>query len=143
MLVSRFFPKHPSQDSGFVLPLALSTAAVLLLSRLSLQTLAMHGHQRSRQRITIAERADARQSVAMDFLQRASGPNRCLLALPSAQWVDSGLCPGADPQQLQAGLRDALAWQLISWQPQTLGSGTLQWRWSDASLAKLELVLPQ
>ena len=79
----------------------------------------------------------------MDFLQRASAANRCLLALPSMQWGDSGVCPGADPQQLQAGLSDALAWQLVSWEPQSLGSGTLQWRWPDGSLAKLELVLPQ
>ena len=138
------FPLIPPRCSeGFVLPLALSTAAMLLLSSLSLQTLAMHGRQRSRQRFTTAEQADARQSVAMDFLQRASAANRCLLAMPSTQWVDSGLCSGADPQQLQAGLRDALAWQLISWQPQALGAGTLQWRWSDASPAQLELVLPQ
>jgi hypothetical protein len=130
-------------SGGFVLPLALSTAAVLLLSSLSLQTLAMHGHQRSRLLFTTAERADARHSVAMDFLQRASAANRCLLALPSTQWGDSGLCSGADPQRLQAGLGGALAWQLVSWQPQTLASGTLQWRWSDASLATIELVLPQ
>ena len=134
------FPLIPPRCSGgFVLPLALSTAAVMLLSSLSLQTLAMHG----RQLFTTAEQADARQSVAMDFLQRASAENRCLLALPSEQWRNAGLCPGADPQRLQAGLSDALAWQLFSWQPQALASGTLQWRWSDASLAQLELVLPQ
>ena len=143
MHLSRFIPEHPSKGSGFVLPLALSTAAVLMLSSLSLQTLAMHGRQRSRLLFTSAEQADARQSVAMDFLQRASAANRCLLALPSTQWGDSSVCPGADPQRLQAGLRDALAWQLISWEPQALASGTLQWRWPDASPAKLELVLPQ
>ena len=133
----------PKRSTGFVLPLALSTAAVVLLSSLSLQTLAMHGHQRSRQRITTAEHADARQSVAMDFLQRASGPNHCLLTVPSQQWWESGLCPGVDPQRLQAGLSDALAWQLSRWEPQSLASGTLQWRWPDGSLARLELVLPQ
>ena len=103
----------------------------------------MHGRQRSRQRITNAEQADARQSVAMDCLQRASAANRCLLTVSSQRWWESGLCLGADSQRLQAGLSDALAWQLISWQPQSLGSGTLQWRWSDGSIAKLELVLPQ
>ena len=133
----------PRCSEGFVLPLALSTAAVLLLSSLSLQTLAMHGRQRSRQLFTTAEQADARQSVGMDFLQRASAANRCLLAVPSAQWGNAALCPGADPQRLQAGLSDALAWQLSSWQPQDFASGTLQWRWPDGSLAKLELVLPQ
>ena len=143
MLLSSFFPDYPSEDSGFVLPLALSTAAVFLLSSLSLQTLAMHGHQRSRQLLTSAEQADARQSVAMDFLQRASAANRCLLTLSSQRWWESGLCPGADPQRLQAGLSDALAWQLSSWDPQSLASGTLEWRWPDGSLAKLELVLPQ
>ena len=86
MRLSRFCPEHPSKGSGFVLPLALSTAAVLLLSSLSLQTLAMHGRQRSRLLFTSAEQADARQSVAMDFLQRASGSNRCLLALSSQRW---------------------------------------------------------
>ena len=126
-----------------MLPLALSTAAVLLLSSLSLQTLAMHGRQRSRQQFTTDVQADARQSVAMDFLQRASGSNRCLLTVPSQQWWESGLCPGADPQRLQAGLSDALAWQLSSWDPQSVASGTLQWRWPDGSVAKLELVLPQ
>ena len=143
MLLSRFFPEHPSKDPGFVLLLALSTAAVLLLSSLSLQTLAMHGRQRSRQLFTTAEQADARQSVAMDFLQRTSGSNRCLLAVPSAQWGNADLCPEADPQHLKAGLSDALAWQLSRWEPQALGAGTLQWRWSDGSIAKLELVLPQ
>ena len=138
------FPLVPPRCSGgFVLPLALSTTAVLLLSSLSLQTLAMHGRQRSRQLFTTAEQADARQSVAMDFLQRASGSNRCLLTVPSQQWWESGLCPGADPQRLQAGLSDALAWQLSSWDPQSLASGTLEWRWPDGSLAKIELVLPQ
>ena len=138
------FPLFPPRcRGGFVLPLALSTAAVLLLSSLSLQTLALHGHQRSRQLSTTAEQANARQSVAMDFLQRASAGNRCLLAVPSAQWVDAGVCSGADPQWLQAGLSDALAWQLSSWQPQDFASGTLQWRWPDASHAQLALVLPQ
>ncbi|MDA7432974.1 hypothetical protein N8506_03760 [Synechococcus sp. AH-601-N23] len=138
------FPLVPPRCSGgFVLPLALSTAAVLLLSSLSLQTLAMHGRQRSRQLFTTAEQADARQSVAMDFLQRASGSNRCLLAVSSSQWGNAALCPGADPQRLQAGLSDALAWQLSRWEPQSLASGTLQWRWPDASPAQLELVLPQ
>ena len=138
------FPLIPPRCSeGFVLPLALSTAAVLLLSSLSLQTLAMHGRQRSRQLFTTAEQADARQSVAMDFLQRASSANRCLLAMPSEHWVDSGQCPGADPQLLQAGLSDALAWQLSSWETHSLASGTLKWRWPDGSLAAVELVLPQ
>jgi hypothetical protein len=91
----------------------------MLLSSLSLQTLAMHGRQRSRQLFTTAEQADARQSVAMDFLQRASAANRCLLALPSTQWGDSGLCSGADPQRLQAGLSRALAWQLSVGSPKT------------------------
>ena len=143
MLLSRFFLKYPSKDPGFVLLLALSTAAVLLLSSLSLQILAMHGRQRSRQLFTTAEQANARQSVAMDFLQRASAGNRCLLAVPSSQGGNAALCPGADPQHLKAGLSDALAWQLSSWQPQDFASGTLQWRWPDGSLAKLELVLPQ
>ena len=62
------FPLFPPRcRGGFVLPLALSTAAVLLLSSLSLQTLAMHGRQRSRQLFTTAAHADALVTAEVAF----------------------------------------------------------------------------
>ena len=56
-----------------MLPLALTTSSVLLLSSLSLQTLALHQHQRSHHALITAQRADEHQSLRADWLQRAGG----------------------------------------------------------------------
>ena len=86
-----------------MLPLALTTSGVLLLSSLSLQTLALHQHQRSHHALTTAQRRDDRHSLRADWLQRATGPQACLLALSSEDWSDIANCPDADPQRLMAG----------------------------------------
>ena len=75
-----------SKQRGFALPLALTTSALLLLSSLSLQTLALHARQRSRQALAAAQARDADGSVAMAFQQLAAGAHACLLALPSSAW---------------------------------------------------------
>ena len=64
----------------------------------------------------------------MDFLQRGSGGNACLLAWSSQRWSDPALCPGAQPSDLQSGLSNALAWSLQSWDP---AAQRLQIRWPD------------
>lgn len=107
----------PPNGHGFVLPLSLSCSALILLSSLSLQTLALHRHLRSRQAVDSAVADDAEQAVRMDFLQRASGANACLLAWPSQLWLDPNLCPGSTPARLQSGLSGALAWTLKAWDP--------------------------
>ena len=70
-------PLPDPKQQGFALPLALTTSALLLLSSLSLQTLALHARQRSRQALATAQIRDAERSVAMAFQQHAVGP--CLL----------------------------------------------------------------
>ena len=130
---------HPSSSSsGFALPLALSTSAVLLLSSLSLQTLAFHGQAGSRLALKRASQDDAEQAVAMDFLQRGRGDNACLLAWPSQRWSEPALCPGAQPSELQRGLSGALAWTLQSWDP---SAQRLQIRWLDGALAAIDVEL--
>ncbi|MDO6352337.1 hypothetical protein Q3Y53_07235 [Synechococcus sp. YX-04-1] len=47
---------------GFALPLALTTSALLLLSSLSLQTLALHARQRSRQALALCLGRSATQA---------------------------------------------------------------------------------
>jgi len=126
----------PSNSQGFVLPLALSGSALILLSSLSLQTLAVHSHSRSRQAVDHAIDRDAERAVRMDFLQRASGANACLLAWPSQQWWDPSLCPGARPSDLRAGLAGDLAWRLHSWTP---ADRWLQVQWSDGQSVGLDL----
>ena len=130
-----------SNQQGFALPLALTTSALLLLSSLSLQTLALHARQRSSQALATAQTRDAERSVAMAFQQHAAGANACLLALPSAEWELTAACPGANPAALQSGPVADRDWQLLDWQPIGPTAGTLQLHWSDGSQSRLDLEL--
>ena len=126
---------------GFALPLALTTSALLLLSSLSLQTLALHARQRSHQALAIAQTRDAERSVAMAFQQHAAGAHACLLALPSLEWERLERCPGVNPGLLESGRVADRDWQLLDWQPQGTRAGTLQLLWSDGSKSRLDLEL--
>ena len=130
-----------SKQQGFALPLALTTSALLLLSSLSLQTLALHARRRSSQALATAQTRDAERSVAMAFQQHAAGAHACLLALHSSEWEGSVGCPGANPAALQFGRVADRAWQLEDWQPHGAMVGTLQLRWSDGSQSRLDLEL--
>ena len=126
-----------------MLPLALTISGVLLLGSLSLQTLALHQHQRSHHALTTAQRRDDRQSLRADWLQRATGVQACLLALSSEDWTDHGICPGADPQLLMAGRIGERSWQLIHWQQAVGDSAQLQIRWGDGSEERFVVELPR
>ena len=128
-------------SKGFALPLVLTTSALLLLSSLSLQTLALHARQRSSQALATAQTRDAERSVTMAFQQHAAGAHACLLALPSSEWQLSAGCPGVNPALLQYGRVADRDWQLIAWQPQGARTGTLQLRWSDGHKSRLDLEL--
>ena len=129
------------QQRGFALPLALTTSALLLLSSLSLQTLALHARQRSSQALATSQARDAERSVAMAFQQHAVGAHACLLGLPSSEWDGSEHCPGVNPAVLQAGRVADRDWQLLRWQPHGVTAGTLQLRWSDGRQSQLDLEL--
>ena len=131
----------PDASKGFALPLALTTSALLLLSSLSLQTLALHARQRSHQALAIAQTRDAERSVAMAFQQHAVGAHACLLALPSSEWEDSESCSGLNPGVLQSGRVVDRDWLLLDWQPQGPSAGTLQLHWSDGRQSRLDLEL--
>ena len=129
------------QQRGFALPLALTTSALLLLSSLSLQTLALYTRQRSHQALAIAQTRDAERSVAMRFQQHAAGVHACLLALHSSEWDGSAVCPGSNSAGLQSGRVADRDWQLLQWQPHGAMIGTLQLRWSDGRQSRLDLEL--
>ena len=132
---------RPVASKGFALPLALTTSALLLLSSLSLQTLALHARQRSHQALATVQARDAERSVAMAFQQHAVGAHVCLLALPSSEWDGSEHCPGVNPALLQSGRIPDRDWQLLAWQPKGASTGTLQLRWSDGRQSRLDLEL--
>ena len=110
-------PPPTNAEQGFALPLALTTSSLLLLSSLSLQTLALHGLQRGRHHWQIASRSDAIHSAAMEFAQRSRAEQACLLAWPSDHWSQLDGCRGSDPQQLLSGEVDGHRWTLKDWQP--------------------------
>ena len=132
---------RPVASKGFALPLVLTTSALLLLSSLSLQTLALHARRRSSQALATAQTRDAEQSVAMAFQQHAAGAHACLLAWPSSDWEGSADCPGVNPGLLQSGRVPGRDWQLLDWQPQGARAGILQLRWSDGRQSRLDLEL--
>ena len=131
----------PVASKGFALPLALTTSALLLLSSLSLQTLALHARQRSSQALVTAQTRDAERSVAMAFQQHAAGAHACLLALPSSEWDLPAGCPGANPAALQSGRVADRDWQLLDWQPLGALAGTLRLQWGDGRQSRLDLEL--
>ena len=126
-----------------MLPLALTTSGVLLLSSLSLQTLALHQHQRSQHALATAQRRDDRQSLRADWLQRATGQQACLLLFPSTEWTDDAICPDADPQRLMVGRIGERSWQLIHWRHSQDGMAQLQIRWGDGSEERFVVELPR
>ena len=129
------------QQRGVALPLALTSSALLLLSSLSLQTLALHARQRSHQALAIAQTRDAERSVAMAFQQHAVGAHACFLALPSSEWEGAERCPGVNPAVLQSGRVSDRDWQLLDWQPHGVMAGMLQLGWSDGRQSHLDLEL--
>ena len=129
------------QQRGFALPLVLTTSAVLLLSSLSLQTLAFHARQRSHQALATAQIRDAERSVVMAFQQHAVGAHACLLAMPSSEWEGSERCLGVNPALLQSGSVADRDWQLLGWQPHGAMAGTLRLHWSDGLQSRLDLEL--
>lgn len=124
----------PSAQEGFVLPLAITGALVLLLSSLSLQSILLHTRQvqaAERQRLVASDQlASAAQQVAAAF----QGPFACLHALPSELWsggLPADACPpDLDPALLQTIPTAGGAVHLIRWEPWE-GGGQLELQLAD------------
>jgi hypothetical protein len=127
--------------TGFVLPLALSASAVLLLSSASIHTLSLQGRLRLQASIERDQSADLLRSAAQAFTTRASGAEACLLLWPSVEWASRhDSCSGAELSSLLEGMVSDQPWQLLSWHPGP-GSGDLRLALADARRAKFRLVL--
>jgi len=131
---------HPARDAGFVLPLSITGALVLLLSSLSLQSLVLHTRQvqaAERTRLQAEDRlASGAQRLAADFQGRLA----CLQAVPLAEWRLQALrepCPaGLDPDGLQRLWIDGQPLQLAAWTPEPDGGGVLQLQLPDGGMAR-------
>ena len=126
---------------GFVLPLALSASAVLLLSSASIHTLSLQGRLRFQAAVQREQVADQLRSAAQAFTALASGAEACLLRWPSAEWnLRVNGCLGADPIALLSGTVGDQPWQLISWLPGS-ESATLKLALADGRRGSFRLKL--
>ena len=106
------------KTGGFVLTLALTASAVLLLGCASIHTLSFKGRLRSQVAIQREQSADQLRSAAQAFTALASGAEACLLRWPSVDWnFRKNSCAGAEPTVLMSGTVGDQSWRLVSWLP--------------------------
>lgn len=110
-----------SSEAGFLMPLAATSALVLLLSSLSVQAAVLHSRRLQLHQAQRHQQDDQLSSAAHHLGADLQGPYRCLLSSPSVQWR-AGLrpagCPSElDPQRWLERLEHQHAMELSSWQP--------------------------
>ena len=132
---------RPRPQAGFVLPLALSASAVLLLGSASIHTLSFQKRLRIHSSHQREQGADQLRSAAQAFAVAASGPQACLIQWPSFEW--SGVaqdCSGSDSSRLSRGLVGEIPWSLLDWQP-SIESGQLRLQLADGRTGSFRLSL--
>ena len=135
-----FACRHRSQ-AGFVLPLALTASAVLLLGSASLHTLSLQKRLRIHASHQREQGADQLRAAAQAFVVATRGPEACLLQWSSLEW--SGLsqaCASSDPSQLTAGVVGEMPWSLLDWKP-SIESGQLSLQLADGRTGNFRLAL--
>ena len=134
--MARSFPfhrpaRHPADQAGFLLPLALCGALVMLLSSLSLSAMALQARQLQAAGRSRSQSEDQLASAAHQLAAALQGPYRCLLTQPSSAWLTSPLpsdCPaGLNPQALQRITVAGSSVLLRGWTPNGSGSGGVLW----------------
>ena len=133
--------ERPRTQAGFVLPLALTASAVLLLGSASIHTLSLQKRLRIHASTQREQFADQLRSAAQAFVVATRGPEACLLQWSSLDWpgVARG-CSGSDPSQLSAGVVGEMGWSLLDWKP--LGqNGTLRLQLADGRTGSFRLSL--
>ncbi len=120
---------RPAASAGFVLPLSITGALVLLLSSLSMQSLVLHTHQVQAAERTRLQAEDRLASAAQRLAADLQGRFACLQALPLADWRQELLpasCPAKlDAEQLKRQWIEGQEVQLAGWEPQE-GGGSFQ-----------------
>ena len=132
---------RPRSQAGFVLPLALTASAVLLLGSASLHTLSLQKRLRIHASSQREQGADQLRSAAQAFSSAAGGEEACLLQWPSLDWaVSTHACNGSDPSQLSGGVVGKMPWSLLDWQPSN-ESGQLKVQLADGRTGSFRIAL--
>ncbi|MFZ9946196.1 MAG: hypothetical protein ACO3FN_03870 [Vulcanococcus sp.] len=135
-MVIRF--RSPAQ-AGFVLPLSIVGALMLLLSSLSMQGLVLQAHQVQAAVRERGQREDRLASAAQHWAAQLQGPLLCLQRTPSADWATQALAPECPPeldlqvvQQVEMGGESV---HLLRWEPLAAG-GLLSLRLSNSGVQR-------
>jgi hypothetical protein len=112
---SRSRIRPPSQQAGFLLPLASTGALMLLLSSLSLQTAALQARRQFLEQLQQRQQEDRLASAAQQLVGRLRREQPVLLEQPLRQW----------PATLQQGALGEQGWRLLRFEP-TSGGADLQ-----------------
>jgi hypothetical protein len=132
---------RPRSQAGFVLPLALTASAVLLLGSASVHTLSLQKRLRIHSLSQREQVADQLRSAAQAFVVASRGPEACLLRWPSIEWASAAQdCSGSDPSRLSGGVVGETAWSLLDWQP-FAESGQLKVQLADGRTGSFRLAL--
>lgn len=139
-LSSRLFGR-PRSQAGFVLPLALTASAVLLLGSASVHTLSLQKRLRIHSFSQREQGADQLRSAGQAFVVATRGTESCLLQWPLLEWASASQdCAGSDPSQLSGGVVAEMPWTLLDWKP-VHDSGQLRLRLADGRTGNFRLEL--
>ena len=137
----RLLATRKLRATGFVLPLALTASAVLLLGSASIHTISLKGRLRLQAEMERDQSADQLRSAAQAFTALASGAEACLLRWPSVDWdFRKNSCAGAEPTVLMVGTVGDQPWRLVSWLPGSQAA-SLQLALRDGRRGRFRLML--
>lgn len=135
--------RPPEAEAGFLLPLSVGAALVLLLTSLSVQTAALQGSALAAAELKQRQQEDALDSAAQRVAAQLSGAYACLLPQASAAWVMpvAGCAPGLDPAVVAVGQVGENDYRVVGWRPALGGEaarpGELWLELSDAGSRRL------
>jgi hypothetical protein len=122
---SRIPRQNPAGETGFLLPLSFGVSLVLLLSALSVQTVALHGSTLAASELQKRQNDDALASAAERVAGRLSGAEADLLRVPYPPAEGTPGLPGWSG--LAHGQVNDRSYTVVTWQPgqpqQPNGSG--------------------
>ena len=101
-----------------MLPLALGVSMLLLLSSLSLQTVALQGHFDQVSQAARGRDEDALVGAAQRLVGELNLRHACLLSLPLSRWAHEGQsCASLPQQEALVGEAGSFGGRLLAWSP--------------------------
>lgn len=101
-----------------MLPLALGVSMILLLSSLSLQTVALQSHLDQVSQAGRGRDEDALVGAAQRLVGELNRRHACLLSLPLSRWPQEGQsCASLPQQEALVGEAGSFGGRLLAWSP--------------------------